>query len=158
VDKAGLKKALNRKFDAILFCGQPEIKSKAAAKPVAKKSPGSGGAAAAPGGKIQVAKASGANAYTVAEIFAKRVALNGKQVVVQGQVVKVSSGIMSKNWIHLQDGTGDDKKKTHDLVVTSSDLPAMGAVVTVSGTLAKDKDFGGGYKYSVIIEKGSVKK
>jgi len=152
-------KALNRKFDMILFCGQPEVQSDGtAAKPAPKKSPGSGGAAASSLGKIKVEKASGANAYTIAEIFAKRGPLNGKQVVVKGQVVKVSAGIMGKNWIHLQDGSGNEKKKTHDLVVTSSELPATGDLITVSGTLAKDKDFGGGYKYEVIIEKGSVKK
>lgn len=153
-------KALNRKFDSILFCGAPEVKpSSATATPMtAKKSPGSEGAVTSAGKKIKVEKATGANAYTVSEIFAKRSSLDGKQVVVKGQVVKVSSGIMDRNWIHLQDGTGDEKKKTHDLVVTSSEAPKVGDVVTMTGTVAKDKDFGGGYKYGVIIEKGSVKK
>ena len=150
-------KALNRKFDSILFCGAPEVQPGAArTSAAAKKSPGSGGAASA-AGEIKVDKAQGANAYTVEEIFAKSAALNGKQVVVKGQVVKVASGIMSRNWIHLQDGTGSEKKKTHDLVVTSGDLPEVGDVVTFSGTIAKDKDFGGGYKYGAIMEKGSVK-
>ena len=152
-------KALNRTFESILFCNSPEVKPKTAAKnPMAgKKSPGSSGAAAATQ-KIKVDKASGANAYTVAEIFSKRAALNGKQVLVKGQVVKVASGIMNKNWIHLQDGSGVEKQKNHDLVVTSSALAEVGDIVTVSGTLAKDKDFGGGYKYEAIIEKGSMKK
>ena len=149
-------KALNRKFDSIMFCGAPEVQPKAAA--AAKKSPGSQGAASASTQKIKVDKASGANAYTVAEAFAKRSTLNGKQVVVKGQVVKVSSGIMDRNWIHLQDGSGSEKQKTHDLVVTSSELPEVGTVVTMSGTLTKDKDFGGGYKYTAIIEKGTVQK
>ena len=154
-------KALNRQFESILFCGAPEIQQTQAAKSNAsagKKSPGSSGAASAAGKKIKVDKAAGANAYSVEEVFAKRGTLNGKQVVVQGEVVKVASGIMNRNWIHLQDGTGSEGKKNHDLVVTSSDLPEVGEVVTVSGTVAKDKDFGGGYKYGVIIEKGSVKK
>jgi hypothetical protein len=154
-------KALNRKFDEILFCSGPEIKPKAAAKAnllAGKKSPGSSGASSAASQKIKVEKASGANAYTVAEIFSKRAALNGKQVVVKGQVVKVASGIMDRNWIHLQDGSGTEKQKNHDLVITSTQEPEVGSVITVSGTVAKDKDFGGGYKYDVIIEKGSVKK
>jgi len=154
-------KALNRQFESILFCGAPEGKAnqpapKATPTP-AQKSPGSSGAAAATQ-KIKVGKASGANAYTVAEIFAKSGKLNGKQVVVKGQVVKVSSGIMSRNWIHLQDGSGSEQKKTHDLVITSDQLPKTGEVVTLSGKLAKDKDFGGGYKYSAIIENGKLKK
>ena len=151
-------KTLNRTFDSILFCGKPEGKPKPAAITTAgKKSLGSQGAVAA-AGKIKVAKASGANAYIISEIFAKRGSLNGKQIVVKGQVVKVSSGIMDRTWIHLQDGSGSEKLKNHDLVVTSKDTPEVGDVVTVSGTLAKDKDFGSGYKYGVIIEKGSVKK
>ena len=152
-------KALKRKFDSILFCGSPEVKASAAKAKMAegKKSPGSTGAASAAVGKIKVEKASGANAYTVAEIFEKRSALNGKQVEVKGQVVKVSTGIMNKNWIHLQDGSGSEAKKTNNLVVTTNDEPKVGNVVTVSGTLIKDKDFGSGYKYNAIIEKGSVK-
>ena len=151
-------KALNRKFDSILFCGEPEVKPSASAKKaLPKKSPGSTGAAAA-AGKIHVEKATGANAYTIAEVFAKRGALNGKHVVVRGQVVKAASGIMDRTWLHLQDGSGSEKQKDHDLVVTTKDNAEIGDVVTVSGTLAKDKDFGSGYKYNVIIEKGSVKK
>ncbi len=98
----------------------------------------------------------GANAYTVAEIYQKTAALNGKTVIVKGKVVKVSAGIMGMNWIHLQDGTGDPKNGSHNLVATSDDLPAKGDVVTMKGTITKDKDFGSGYKYSVIMEKGSV--
>lgn len=146
-------KALNRKFDNILFCNAPEIAGAktASAKPAASQKK-------APTGPIKVEKATGANAYTVEEIFSKRGSLNGKQVVVKGQVVKVASGIMGKNWIHIQDGTGNAKKKTNDLVVTTTEQAEEGDVITVSGTLAKDKDFGGGYKYTAIIEKGSVKK
>ncbi|MBJ6799489.1 DNA-binding protein [Geomonas propionica] len=143
-------KTLNRTFETILFCNAPEVKGAAKPAKEAKK--------AAPGEKIKVEKATGANAYTVEEIFAKRGSLNGKQVLVRGQVVKTATGIMNKNWLHLQDGTGDAKKKTNDLVVTTNDNAEEGDVITVSGTLAKDKDFGGGYKYTAIIEKGSVKK
>lgn len=146
-------KTLNRTFEKVLFCGAPEVagaKAPAAKEPVKK--------AAATGGKIKVDKAAGANAYTIEEIFEKRSSLSGKQVVVKGQVVKASSGIMNTNWYHLQDGTGSDSKKTNDLTITSNDNAEVGDVVTVSGTLSKDKDFGGGYKYNVIIEKGSLKK
>lgn len=153
MEMAGFQsKSLGRQFDMILFCGGPEVQQKTAEAPAAKKAPRPAGQ------KIKVDKASAANAYTVSEIFAKGAALNGKQVVVRGEVVKVASGIMDRNWIHLQDGTGDEKQKTHDLVITTDDMAQVGDVVTVTGTLAKDKDFGGGYKYGVIIEKGSVKK
>ena len=147
-------KSLNRTFDTIMFCSAPDITAESpAAKPAATQAKKTADVK-----KIKVEKASGANAYSVEEIFAKRAPLDGKQVVVRGQVVKVSSGIMDRNWIHLQDGTGSDASKTNDLVVTTGDLAQPGDVITVSGTLTKDKDFGAGYKYAAIIEKGSVKK
>jgi hypothetical protein len=34
----------------------------------------------------------------------------------------------------------------------------VGDVVTITGTLYKDKDFGSGYKYSVIVEEAKVTK
>ncbi|OGQ55589.1 MAG: hypothetical protein A2W66_01280 [Deltaproteobacteria bacterium RIFCSPLOWO2_02_56_12] len=107
---------------------------------------------------IKVKKASGPNAYTVAELYQKSATLDKKEVVVRGLVVKVSAEIMGKNWIHLQDGSGDPSKGTNDIVVTSQELPAVGDTVTARGALSKDKDFGYGYNYPVIVEQASIKK
>jgi hypothetical protein len=119
---------------------------------------GSKAAVSAKDAKVSVAKATGANAYTVQEIFANSAKLNKMKVVVRGKVVKVSAGIMGKNWIHIQDGTGTQANKNHNLVCTSQDMADVDDVVTVSGVLAKDKDFGGGYKYSAIVEDATIKK
>ncbi|MBW4056007.1 MAG: hypothetical protein HIU83_11535 [Proteobacteria bacterium] len=70
----------------------------------------------------------------------------------------MSSGILKRNWIHIQDGTGSQTKGTYDLVCTSEGLADVGDVVTVSGVLAKDRDFGGGYRYNAIIENAKFKK
>lgn len=113
--------------------------------------PGSG-KAVVPFVELKIAKAAGANAYTVADIFSKGASLNGKKVKIKAQVVKFSPQIMGKNWLHLQDGTGDPLKNTHDLVVTSMDKAEKGDIITVEGVLAADKDFGAGYKYAVIVE------
>lgn len=107
-------------------------------------------------GPIKVEKATGPNACTVAEVYAKGSALDKKPAVVRGMVVKVSRAIMGKNWIHLRDGSGDEAKGTHKLVVTSQDLPSVGDVVTDKGTLHKDKDFGFGYRYEMIMEDATV--
>jgi hypothetical protein len=144
--------SLKRTFDRIIF-SEGVVSSSGGKAP--ETSPGASGAVAS-GGKIKVAKASGANAYTVSELFDKSAKLHKKKVVVRGQVVKVSANIMGKNWIHVQDGSGSAKKGTNNLVVTSGDIPTVGDVVTVSGTLFKDKDFGGNYKYKVIIENATV--
>ena len=150
---------LKRTFDKIIFSnglagGQKGGKD---AKKEDNRSPGSQGAAVAvTAEKIKVKKATGPNAYTVAEIFKKKHKLNKKKVTVNGKVVKVSAGIMSRNWVHIQDGTGSHQSANNDLVVTSDTIPTVGDLVTVKGTLTADKDFGAGYKYSVIIEKGNI--
>jgi hypothetical protein len=93
---------------------------------------------------------------TVAEVFAEKDQLAGKQVVVRGKVVKTRDNIMGKNWVHVRDGTGAEK--TNDLTITTSDpLPTVGATVVVTGQLSKDKDLGLGYKYDVLIEDAKVK-
>ncbi len=149
-------KTLNRTFETIYFTTGPvTARQEGAGKTAPAKQEA---AKAATGEKIHVKKAAGKNAYTVAEVFAKKESLNQKPAVIRGKVVKVSSGIMGKNWIHLQDGTGDAVKKTNDLIATSQDSPAVGDVVTVKGTVYKDKDFGAGYKYSVIMEQAKVQK
>lgn len=152
-------KSLKRTFDSIIF-SEGIITTAGTSGTAAKEaaSPGSKGAATAKETKISVPKATGANAYTVEGIFGNSAKLDKKQVTVKGKVVKVSSGIMGKNWIHIQDGSGSQAKANHDLVCTSTATANMGDIVTVTGTLAKDKDFGGGYKYSAIIENATFKK
>jgi hypothetical protein len=117
-----------------------------------------GAKAPVPSEPIKVEKAKGADAYTVSETYEEAAKLDKKTVVVQGKVVKVSKGIMGKNWVHLRDGSGDPGKGTNNLVATTQDAPIVGDVVTAKGTLYKDKDFGAGYQYKVIIEEATVKK
>ncbi len=101
-----------------------------------------------------VTKASGG--YTVAEIYSQAADLAGKEVTLRCRVVKFSPNIMGTNWLHVQDGTGDDA--TSDLTVTSDGHAKIGDLVLITGKLAVDKDFGAGYKYKVIIEGASVVK
>ena len=108
--------------------------------------------------EIKVKKAEGENGYQVEEVFASAADLAGKKVKIRGKVVKVSPGIMGRTWIHLQDGTGNPMNNTHDLVVTSAEVPELNTIVVVEGELAKDKDFGAGYFYSVIVEGATVSK
>jgi hypothetical protein len=152
-------KSLKRKFDKIVFAdaviSDSPVKSGQKEKGV---SGGSKAAVSSKDAKISVAKATGANAYTVQDVFANSAKLNKKKVVVRGKVVKVSAGIMGKNWIHIQDGTGSQAKKNHNLVCTSKQTADVDDIVTVTGVLAKDKDFGGGYKYNAIVEDATIKK
>ncbi len=153
-------KTLNRTFGSIIFSEGPAASQKNSSDKVEPaKAPGSKAAVVTSAGEFSVKKAAGPDAYTVGEVYAKRTLLNGKTVTVKGKVVKVSKGIMRKNWIHLQDGTGDSGKGTHDLVVTTAtDVAAVGDVVTAKGTIYKDKDFGSGYKYDVIMEEATIQR
>lgn len=119
---------------------------------------GSGGSvgAIAPASEIKVEKASGDNAYQVADAFAKKDELNGKTVRFKGQVVKFSPMIMGRNWVHLQDGSGDPMSNTHDLVLTTGATVKEGDVVIMEGVLTANKDFGAGYKYDAIIEEAKI--
>jgi hypothetical protein len=107
-------------------------------------------------GEVKVAKAAGADARTVSEVFAQKGALKEKAVTIRGKVVKFNPGIMGKNWIHLRDGSGG--QGTNDLTVTTSDAAALGDVVTVKGKVAIDRDFGAGYAYPAIVEDAKVSK
>ena len=148
-------KTLGRTFDRIIFSVGPVSKKGDKGKPLQMSTPGSKDAIVPPE-KMKIDKATGSNAYTVAELFAQKEKLNGKKVVVKGKVVKVSPRIMKKNWVHLQDGTGSAEKNNHDLVVTTTALPVEGQTVTVTGTLLKDKDFGMGYRYDVLIDNAEI--
>lgn len=134
-----------------------ESQQPAASQPEGLVSAGSVGATA-PYVEVEIEKASGDNGYTVAQIFDKAGSLDGSTVRVKGKVVKVSPNIMGRNWIHIQDGTGDPLNNSHDLVVTSQDLPETDAVVVAEGTLAADKDFGHGYEYKAIVEQATISK
>jgi len=145
--------SLGRTFDTILFVS--------AIRPSGAGSDGADAAvASAHAGSVRpaeadvqgVAKADGG--LTVAELWAARTEIAGKPVVVRGRVVKFNSGILGRNWIHIQDGTGADG--THDLTVTTDARAKVGDVVLVRGTAATDRDFGMGYRYDLIVEEADV--
>ncbi|TNF53333.1 DNA-binding protein [bacterium] len=148
-------KTLNRTFETIVFSsGVIEQQGRESVK----KSSGQKQSKGSSNIPINVKKATGPGAYTVAELYEKSIELDRKYVIVKGQVVKFSADIMGKNWIHIQDGSGNPSKGTNDILVTSQDVLSVGDIVTLKGTLSKDKDFGEGYKYAVIVEDARIKK
>ena len=144
-------KSLGRSFETIYFGTLGTLGEGGVSRHVAKPAPDVETAS------IEVAKAEGANGRTVAELYEQRADLSGQPVAIRGKVVKYSAGIMGRNWIHLQDGTGDAQAGTHDITVTSADSTAVGEIVVVNGTVNLDKDFGAGYSYAVIVEEASLR-
>ena len=91
---------------------------------------------------------------TVADLNKDKAGLAGKTVSAQGKVVKVNNGIMGRNFVHVQDGTGD--ANNNNLIVTSKETANVGDQVTISGVLAVNRDFGSGYSYPLLIEDATI--
>lgn len=87
---------------------------------------------------------------TIAALLENKNKYSNKTIKIKGQVTKFSSGIMKKNWIHIQDGTEFSGK--FDLTITTNQEVKVGENVTFKGEIALDKDFGYGYNYDVIME------
>lgn len=91
---------------------------------------------------------------TVEEVFLMQAELVGTSIAIRGRVVKYNGGILGKNWLHIQDGTG--AAGTNDLTITTDATCAVGDTVLVRGKLVADRDFGSGYVYDLIVEDAQV--
>jgi hypothetical protein len=154
-------KAMNRDFDLVAFTGNVKVNGASPVSPAsAIKStelppnhPPVAGMESKPVVDLSgIKKAEGGK--TIAEIYAAKSKLSGKQVKVRGKVVRFNGDIMGKNWIHIQDGTGAAGR--NDLTVTSASKAKIGDTILVSGVVGTDRDFGGSYQYSIIVEEAKV--
>lgn len=147
---------LKRTFDSIYFVGyidkegeKPHAAASASGNPHA-------GSAAAPVVQLASPIAPPAGGTSIADLFANRKKLAGKDVVLRGQVTKVTLEVLDRNWLHLVDGSG--KPGETEITITTSQKADLGDIVTVKGRVALDQDFGYGYSYPVLVEKASVSK
>jgi len=92
---------------------------------------------------------------SVEAVNLEKMALKDQVVTIHGTVTKANNGIMKRNFIHIEDGTG--KGDTASLIITSQDTANPGDKVIVSGTVVLDTDFGFGYLYPLLVEKASIK-
>jgi hypothetical protein len=155
---------LNRTFDQIYFAGGINVEGgvadatlpAAASAGVKSTTPAGMPAQTGPataGEKITPA----AGGQTVAQLFAGKATLVGKPVVIRGKVIKFNAGILGRNWIHVQDGTG--AAGSNDLLITTPPEAAavvVGSVIVARGKLAADKDFGAGYAYPILVEDATI--
>ena len=140
---------LGRKFDEIIF-----------ADAIVK---GDGSSAAAHGShgsaKPEATETAGPieqpeGGTAIAQIHALRKELAGKEVTVRGRVVKFTERVMDRNWIHIVDGSGDGA--AGDLTITTKDKTKIGDIITATGVVSIDEDFGYSYQYSVLIKDASL--
>jgi hypothetical protein len=151
-------KTLKKTFAQIYFGSIAAPGGKAAAAGGDMAAMHAGVAKSADVGDVKVAKATGADARTVAEVVAKRIELKDKTVVVRGKVVKFTPEVMGKNWVHLRDGTGSAADGTDDVLVTTKDEVKVGDVVVAKGVVHVDRDLGSGYSYKVLVEEATLQK
>lgn len=105
-----------------------------------------------PAASVPVNTTPAEGAVKISELFAQRTQYEGKVVSVTGRCVKINKLIMGRNWVHLDDGSISGTDLT---VTTSADVP-LGSTVTMTGTIALNRDFGAGYLYEVIMEGARV--
>jgi len=90
----------------------------------------------------------------IASIVANPSAYANMEIKVYGEVIKVNTNIMNRNWIHIKDGSADK----FDFVLTSNSAVPVGHSVLFEGVLSTNKDFGAGYSYSIILEGAKISK
>lgn len=146
-------KELNRVFDKILFVDYISDTPKIATSPLVNEAINKGTEIQESQGAITVERAPGGN--TIAELYKNANDFANKKIVVQGQVVKINSNILDRNWVHLKDGSSYDGKS--DLTFTTKEEVNIGDIVIFEGTVSLNKDFGAGYIYSLIIENAILK-
>jgi len=152
--------SLDRTFPSILFvggvekveAGAPTLSEELAVTPdVAELHKNMAAKSVAVTEPIVIEKLEGG--MSIAEIFATHGQIEGQQVSLRAKVTKFSANILGKNWITLQDGTGTEPD--NKLVVTSTEVAAVGDEVVVTGMVKSNVDIGAGYTYKVLLEESS---
>jgi hypothetical protein len=149
-------KALDRTFDSILFVEgvSKDGKSvKAAKNPMMSSNPHTG-ISKVEKADVDIEPVKGG--ITIEKLYVDKSKLEAKKVKIKGLVTKFNGGIMGRNWLHIQDGTGFESYK--DITVTTNDIAKVGETIVIEGILVLDKDFGSGYKYDAIVEEAKILK
>jgi len=112
------------------------------------------GAASIPIPKLEKAE----GGQTLAELSANISKFAGQTIKVRGVVVraaprtKVAADRPATNWYRLQDGSG----AAEDLPFTADVILQRGDVVVITGKLSVDQDFGGDFRYKMIVLEAQV--
>jgi hypothetical protein len=140
-------KSLNRTFDEIVFASNLQYRTNVPEK----------GNLALMNEQVKESPYKQKDTMSVKEAWEKRASLKDKTIAIRGKVVKASPNILGQNWIHIQDGTGEGSEVGR-IVFTSKELPKVGDIVTASGVVSVDKDFGSGYFYKIIVQNATFSK
>ncbi len=145
-------KELNRDFDQILFVGDLATypipaKSAMTTQPIPQQ-------AKTPNTKQDVYVEAVEGGVRLQELLEDPNKFSGEKVKIRGQVTKFNSGIMGKNWVHIQDGTSFGE--AFDLTITTNEMLTVGDVAVFEGLITLNKDLGSGYFFNVLMEDAKV--
>ncbi|MDX8338635.1 hypothetical protein SLH46_05545 [Draconibacterium sp. IB214405] len=146
-------KEIDKTFDVIYFV------NKISKTPGTEQPAMSGGMPSSHQGKVAVSDAEveitkPEGELSISDVYANKADYSSKEFEIRGVVVKVNEQVMGKNWVHIQDGTGNGGN--FDLTITTQADVKVGEEVTFKGKLTLEKDFGAGYFYDVIMEDGTL--
>jgi hypothetical protein len=144
-------KDLDRTFESILFVDQMSTKpfeaaGMAEAADAHKRSKSAE--------KLSISVPPSEDGISIGELYADKLNYKDRMAIISGKVTKFNAGIMGRNWVHIQDGSEANGK--FDLTITTDETVSVGDIVTFSGKIALDKDFGAGYAYEVIMENATI--
>lgn len=92
----------------------------------------------------------------IAYVYANKDELAGQTISLRGKVVKYNANILGRNFIHIQDGSGDAAEGNNDLAVTTKAETKIGETVVVTGTILLNEDFGSGYTYPILLDDATL--
>tara|TARA_R110001583_G_scaffold114876_2_gene265331 strand:+ start:7127 stop:7828 length:702 start_codon:yes stop_codon:yes gene_type:complete len=91
---------------------------------------------------------------SISKLLKEKKRFVGQKVKIKGKVTKFNTQIMSKNWIHLQDGTAHEAK--FDVTITTNEVVKLEDIIILEGIVSINKDFGYGYFYDLLIENAVI--
>ena len=141
-------KSLNRTFDEIVFASNLQYRTKA---------PETAHLALITE-LVKESEYKQKGTLSIAEAYNDRAKLNGKTIKIRGKVVKFSQNIIGRNWVHIQDGTGIDNEVGRIVFTSKESNINVGDIITATGVVSVDKNFGSGYVYQIIIEDAHFQK
>lgn len=159
--KQFLAKSMNRTFDEIYFVnaftvnGQQPVVAAAPAEMNSKTDPHANGGMDTPASPFKTMPTKpftkAKNGQTIAEILADTGKFKDKNVKIRGRVVKYTSDILGKNWVHIQDsGT------QNDLTITTTSIAKIDDILLIEGKLELKKDYGEGFVIDVVVDNAKI--
>ncbi len=138
---------LQKVFDTLLLVTRlvPEDQQDELKAPLHKAHPGG-----QPGEITTDGQGAAPQSLELTELLENSEAYENQWVEFSGTCVKVNEGIMGRNWVHLQ-GMGE---AGGEVVLTTQETIPVGQVVRMQAVVRRNRDFGSGYTYALLLEEG----